>query len=359
MKKIGLIALLALLCGCLSGCSAGTGGIFCGVLIVLALGILIVAFLRAQSLARFRRKRRLNKRQRAWLKAQIALTDLMYVAAVVLLGIGIIVGIASSLLTDVPPDDPTTSVTEEQAPGPTAGPVAGPTETTTERPPETPSVSGGNNGSGEDGPPDLMGIPESLLELMEKNPETTEFVLNYPDRQPMEVDLSDFDLSQGVPLFMQWDMRWGYHTYGSDVMAITGCAPTCLAMVGYYLTGEDRFTPDKLADFALEHDYYVSGNGTKWTFIGEGAEMLGLSSTELPLVEEVIIRNLRAGNPVITVMGPGDFTTSGHYVVIVGYEDGLFKINDPNRRANSERLWSYETLAPQIRNLWAIRLQMS
>ena len=345
MRKSGLIVLLALLCTTMTGCSAKTGGICCGVLVVLALAVLIIAFLRAQSLASFRRKRRLNKRQRAWLQAQIALTELMYVAAVVLLGIGILVGIASSLIEDTPPEDPTTSVTEgrqEQTDGPTVT--------------DPPATSAGNNGSGDDDAPDLMGIPDSLLELMESNPETTEFVLNYPDRQPMEVDLSDFDLSEGVPLFMQWDMRWGYETYGSDVMAITGCAPTCLAMVGYYLTGEARFTPDNLANFALEHDYYVSGSGTKWTFIGDGAEMLGLSSTELPLIEEVLIRNLRAGNPIIAVMGPGDFTSSGHYVVIVDYEDGLYKINDPNRRANSERLWSYQTLEPQIRNLWAIRV---
>ena len=32
----------------------------------------------------------------------------------------------------------------------------------------------------------------------------------------------------------------------------------------------------------------------------------------------------------------------------------MFRVNDPNRRANSEKLWSYETLEPQIRNLWAI-----
>jgi len=353
MKKSGLIVLLALLCGCLSGCSAGSGGIFCGVLVVLALAILIIAFLRAQSLARFRRKRRLNKRQRAWLEAQIALTDLMYVAGVVLLGIGILVGIAASVIPDAPPEDPTTSVTEEQTPPATDPPVEYSTDAPTEAPTEFIEPTQPDD---DDGEPDLIGIPDSLLELMEKNPETTEFVLNYPDRQPMEVDLSEFDLSQGVPLFMQWDMRWGYETYGSDVMAITGCAPTCMAMVGYYLTGETWYTPDNLANFSLQHDFYVSGNGTKWTFVGEGAEMMGLSSTELPLVEEVIIRNLRAGNPVIAVMGPGDFTTTGHFVVIVDYEDGLYKINDPNRRANSERLWSYQTLEPQIRNLWAIRL---
>ena len=54
-------------------------------------------------------------------------------------------------------------------------------------------------------------------------------------------------------------------------------------------------------------------------------------------------------------MGPGDFTTTGHFIVLSGCEDGLIKINDPNSYANSEKLWSYEEIADQIRNLWVIR----
>ena len=53
-------------------------------------------------------------------------------------------------------------------------------------------------------------------------------------------------------------------------------------------------------------------------------------------------------------MGPGDFTSSGHYIVLTGVEDGSFRVNDPNSRLRSQRLWSYEELEGQIRNIWAI-----
>ena len=43
-------------------------------------------------------------------------------------------------------------------------------------------------------------------------------------------------------------------------------------------------------------------------------------------------------------------------VLLIGVEDGKFRVNDPNRRSNSEKLWDYDTLAPQIRNLWAYTL---
>lgn len=198
--------------------------------------------------------------------------------------------------------------------------------------------------------------PASLIELLERNPETEEFVLEYPFRD--DVELTDFsvDLSDGVPLFMQWDQRWGYAQYGSDVAGITGCGPTCLAMAGYYVTGgDDTFRPDKMYAFAEKNGYYASGYGSSWTLISEGGVKLGLDVTEIPLVKKRMMDNLEVGNPIICSMRAGDFTTTGHYIVLVGVEDGMFRVNDPNSHANSEKLWSYEQIEGQIRNLWVIR----
>ena len=207
---------------------------------------------------------------------------------------------------------------------------------------------------------DEMGVsffdyPESLIELLERNPETEEFVLNYPFRDEAELAAFEYDLSEGVPLMMQWDTRWGYIRYGSDVAGITGCGPTCLAMAGYYVTGDDKFSPANMCDFAEDNGYYSPGNGSSWTLISEGGVELGLDVTEIPLVEKRITDNLEAGNPIICAMGPGDFTTDGHYIVMVGYEDGKIQVNDPNSYENSEKLWTYEEIQDQIRNLWVIR----
>ena len=198
--------------------------------------------------------------------------------------------------------------------------------------------------------------PESLIELLERNPETEEFVLNYPFREEGELDLSEYDLSEGVPLFMQWDQRWGYIRYGSDVVGITGCGPVCLSMAGYYVTGGDAaFTPDQVIEFASQNGYYEPGYGTSWTLISEGGVKLGLDVTEIPLVKQRMVDNLEVGNPIICSMRAGDFTTTGHYIVLVGWEDGMFRVNDPNSHENSEQLWSYEQIEGQIRNLWVIR----
>jgi len=199
--------------------------------------------------------------------------------------------------------------------------------------------------------------PESLVSLLERNPETAEFVLNYPlsQRTVMAPEPEEYAITDSVPLFLQWDPRWGYMQYGSDMAAITGCGPVCLSMAACYLTGDAKFVPDKLIRFASENGYYVKGSGSSWTLISEGGPALGFDVRELPLDENVIQKNLEAGYPVICVLGPGDFTTSGHFIVLTGWENGAFRVNDPNSRANSAKLWDYSRISGQIRNLWVIR----
>lgn len=197
--------------------------------------------------------------------------------------------------------------------------------------------------------------PQRIIELYEHNPETRSFVLNYPFREKMEVDLSAYEGSETVPLFLQWDPMWGYERYGSSCIAVTGCGPTCLAMVAYYLTGDPNMTPHQIAKFSEKNGYYERGYGSSWTLISEGSEKLGLTATELPLVKSKLVKALIENEtPIILAMGEGDFTTTGHYIVLTGVEDGQFTVNDPNSRENSEKLWSYEQLEGQIRNIWAI-----
>lgn len=200
--------------------------------------------------------------------------------------------------------------------------------------------------------------PESLIALLERNPETEQFVLEYPiaSKEAAAVDLSEYENTDTVPLFLQWDQRWGYIRYGSDVAGLTACGPVCLSMAAFYLTGDDAYSPDKMIRFAADNGYYVSGSGSSWTLISEGGETLGFDVTELPLDKNRIRKTLEAGTPIIFVVGPGDFTTSGHYLVMTGWQDGMIRLNDPNSHANSETPWAYEDIQGQIRNLWSIAL---
>lgn len=198
--------------------------------------------------------------------------------------------------------------------------------------------------------------PKDLIALLETSPESRDFVLDYPFRQRAEVDLSGYE-KDTVPLFLQWDPMWGYETYGSSYLAVTGCGPTCLAMAGWYLTGDEAMNPLTVAEFAEKNGYYAKGYGSSWTLISEGAKKLGLTVQELPLVKKKITDALESGKPVILALGKGDFTSTGHYIVLSGLEDDAFRVCDPNSRERSGQLWTYEQLEHQIRNIWAIGKQ--
>ena len=196
--------------------------------------------------------------------------------------------------------------------------------------------------------------PDSLLELLSKNEEAIQFVLDYPDHKDDTPPDTIGDVTWGeIPLLLQWDERWGYTTYGTDFLAVTGCGPTCLAMVAAGLTGDNTLTPNRVASFAQDNGYYVDGAGSAWSLMTEGCLHYGLWSQELPLDENRMRSELEAGNPIICSMLPGDFTEKGHFIVLVGVEDDLFRVNDPNSQVRSDQLWSYERLSTQIGNLWA------
>ena len=199
--------------------------------------------------------------------------------------------------------------------------------------------------------------PDNIIAMMDKNPETEEFVLNYPLKKDKKFDITmnGHEECKEVPLIMQWDERWGYTEYSGEIMGLSGCGPTCLSMVSIYLTGNTEYNPRYIADMSEIEGYVSKGKGSSWTLISEGAEKLGIDVDELPLHEQTIINELEAGNPIICVMDKGDFTSTGHYIVMTGYSDGKIKINDPNSISRSNKLWKYDKIKDQIKNLWVCK----
>lgn len=198
--------------------------------------------------------------------------------------------------------------------------------------------------------------PESLQALLERHPDALEFVEGYPDHKDDAPAETIGDVVQGqFPLLLQWDARWGYVRYGDDLLAVTGCGPTCLAMAAAGLTGDNAITPAAVAEQAQRDGYWVDGV-TSWGLMTDGCRAWGLVSEELPLTETAVTGALDEGRPIICSVRPGDFTTTGHFILLAGLEEEGLRVNDPNSPQNSDRLWTYDELEPQIRNLWAFSL---
>lgn len=199
--------------------------------------------------------------------------------------------------------------------------------------------------------------PIELLTLLSNNTETLSFVSDYL----MHVDdegeggaIEGKELNGTVPLFQQWDKRWGYVTYGNNIIAINGCGPTCLSMVYTGLMGKGNYTPADMAGFCIENNYFDQESGTSWSLMLDGAKKLGLDSQRVEVSKKSMKRRLKEGKPVIASMEPGDFTTTGHFIVLTGLtEEGKVDVNDPNNIANSKKQWDLDTLVKQTKAAWS------
>lgn len=198
--------------------------------------------------------------------------------------------------------------------------------------------------------------PEALLNNLCCNPNMLDFALGYPENYDTTSGTLEASELDGIPLFIQWDKRWGYDAYGNDVIGLSGCGPTCLSMIVIGLTKNQEATPDKLADYATEHGYYEQNSGTKWSFMDEVAAVYGVQGYYIYLSKDNMQEELSQGHPLVCAMRSGDFTSQGHFIVIAGMEGDKFLVHDPNSIERSQQLWDYDTLQYQISAIWAFKV---
>ena len=198
--------------------------------------------------------------------------------------------------------------------------------------------------------------PKQLKELALKNEEALEFVYDYPAEHVKEhtIDLTEEASMDSVPLFVQWDKRWGYKKYSGNFFAASGCGPTTLSMVVVYLTHNREASPIAVAKYSKEAGYSVDGSGSSWTLISEGCRHYGVKAKTVALDESRMKAELDAGHPIVINVGPGDFTDTGHFMVITGYDDEGFSINDPNSIEKSGKRWLFKNISSQIRAVWSM-----
>lgn len=198
--------------------------------------------------------------------------------------------------------------------------------------------------------------PKQLKDLALKNDEALEFVYDYPAEHVKEhtIDLTEEASMDSVPLFVQWDKRWGYEKYSGNFFAASGCGPTTLSMVVVYLTHNREASPIAVAKYSKEAGNSVDGSGSSWTLISEGCRHYGVKAKTVALDESRMKAELDAGHPIVVNVGPGDFTDTGHFMVITGYDDEGFSINDPNSIEKSGKRWLFKNISSQIRAVWSM-----
>lgn len=198
--------------------------------------------------------------------------------------------------------------------------------------------------------------PLELLRAGAGNPEMTDFLYGYLTSDgSTDGYFTDEEQPEDYPLFLQWDVRWGYMPYGTNgTVGSSGCGPTCLSMAIFYLTGDRTCTPDVIAQYSLDEGYYVEGVGTAWALLDEYPTKFGLNTNQIFSSDENLKTYLDNGNILICSVREGNFTSDGHFIVIYGYDKNGYKINDPKCVYRSRLSWTYEQIKNDIKQVWAI-----
>lgn len=120
----------------------------------------------------------------------------------------------------------------------------------------------------------------------------------------------------GYIYFNQGDSAWNQNGY---CIAKAGCGPTSMAVVITSLTGK-WVTPLDTAIWGYQHGFY-SREGSAHEMIPAMAMAYGLRCQGVGTDYQAIKEALKAGKPVVCLMGPGYFTRGGHFMVLVAIDN--------------------------------------
>lgn len=138
--------------------------------------------------------------------------------------------------------------------------------------------------------------------------------------------------------YKQGDSRWGkkmYSCYGNknQTMANSGCGPTAMANIVATLK-DSSIDPYDLAEFAMANGHRSKSGGTAWSFFPDIQEKFGFSKMIESSTLAALKACLDAGGYVVCSMGPGYWTSAGHFITAWKYDDTYIYANDP---ASSKR----------------------
>lgn len=167
-------------------------------------------------------------------------------------------------------------------------------------------------------------------------------------------------------VYLQTDPRWArlpYQVPGETAtVGGSGCGPSCAAMLIETLTGR-TFTPEDACNWSMKHGYKALNQGTYYSYFPPQFAAFGIDCQQLnwaslygkpgDAVHDKAFEMLKQGYYLIACMGPGTWTSSGHFVV-VWWEDGKVRINDPASTREARLNGDLQTFRSQVKYYWAV-----
>jgi flagellum-specific peptidoglycan hydrolase FlgJ len=138
--------------------------------------------------------------------------------------------------------------------------------------------------------------------------------------------------------YSQTDRKWKNEIYSSknppdktQTIGSSGCGVVSLSMVIETLT-DKKFGPVDSAKWAVENGYRTADAGTSPNAFAAAADKFNLNARDIGSDFSAAQKALKKGGLVIASVGPGTFTTQGHYLVIRKYDNEKYYLADPNSK---------------------------
>ena len=141
--------------------------------------------------------------------------------------------------------------------------------------------------------------------------------------------------------YKQGDPRWGSKMYSStgnkkQTMANSGCGPTAMADVVATLK-DPSIDPYTLALQSVADGHRSATGGTAWSFFPFIMEKFNFSKMVQTDSFTALQACLDNGGYVVCSMGPGYWTTGGHFICVWKYDEKYVYANDPASKTRKKQ----------------------
>lgn len=166
--------------------------------------------------------------------------------------------------------------------------------------------------------------------------------------------------------YLQTDARWKNKPYQvpgeTATIGGSGCGPACAAMVIATLA-DKSVTPVETCAWSVAHGYKALNQGTYYSYFKPQMAAYGIECKQLlssriinqpnhPIHDQVK-EYLAQGYYVIALMGPGTWTSGGHFVLLWGWDDKV-RINDPASTKDKRLNGDPATFRNEARCYWLV-----
>ena len=133
--------------------------------------------------------------------------------------------------------------------------------------------------------------------------------------------------------YKQYDSRWGAEIYTScgnqsQTIRNSGCGHTSMAdIIATWI--DSRITPSGMCKWSVNNGYRTASNGTAWAFFPAVAKAFGFSRFVQTKSMATARAALKEGALVVASMGPGYWTSGGHFICLWKTDDTYMYANDP------------------------------